>query len=276
MPEFAKVVAAVILLGGCASSVSDRYASTETAASSAQSPSEAASAPETAQAVLPASDRGTDSRVSGQTENDADPSATNALQQVAAHISQSGTPGAATYRIGPQDVIEVSVFMVPELSRTVQISDAGAANLPLIGEVPVAGKTGREVEQDITRLLKAKYLQKPQVSVFVKEYNSQRITVEGAVRRPGVFPIQGGMSLLQAVATAQGMEEISDNTVLVFRNSDGQRKAARFDISEIRSGEAPDPELVAGDVVVAGTSTIKKGFNGFIKVLPIAGLFTLL
>jgi polysaccharide export outer membrane protein len=72
------------------------------------------------------------------------------------------------------------------------------------------------------------------------------------------------------------MEEISDNTVLVFRNSDGQRKAARFDISEIRSGEAPDPELVAGDVVVAGTSTIKKGFNGFIKVLPIAGLFTLL
>ena len=267
MPEFAKVVAAVILIGGCASSVSDRYAATETAASASQSPDEAASDPENAQPVLLTSNR---------PQSDADPSATNALQRVAAHMSQSGTPGAAAYRIGPQDVIQVSVFMVPELSRTVQISDAGAANLPLIGEVPVAGKTGREVEQDITRLLKAKYLQKPQVSVFVKEYNSQRITVEGAVKHPGVFPIQGGMSLLQAVATAQGMDEISDNTVLVFRNSDGQRKAARFDISEIRSGEAPDPELVAGDVVVAGTSSIKKSFNGFMKVLPIAGLFTLL
>lgn len=276
MPEFAKVVAAVILMGGCASSVSDRYTSTETAASAPESPGEAASVLESAPAVLPKSSRAADLRGSRQPENDADPSATNALQRVAAHMSQSGTPGAAAYRIGPQDVIEVSVFMVPELSRTVQISDAGAANLPLIGEVPVAGKTGREVEQDITRLLKAKYLQKPQVSVFVKEYNSQRVTVEGAVKRPGVFPIQGGMSLLQAVATAQGMDEISDNTVLVFRNSDGQRKAARFDILEIRSGEAPDPELIAGDVVVAGTSSIKKSFNGFMKVLPIAGLFTLL
>ena len=265
-----------MLFRSCASSVSDRFASTETAASTPQSPNEAESAPESAQAVLSTSDRAADSRVSRQPENDADPSATNALHRVAAHISQTGTPGAVAYRIGPQDVIEVSVFMVPELSRTVQISDAGAANLPLIGEVPVAGKTGREVEQDITRLLKAKYLQKPQVSVFIKEYNSQRITVEGAVKRPGVFPIQGSMSLLQAVATAQGVDEISDNTVLVFRNSDGQRKAARFDISEIRSGDAPDPELVAGDVVVAGTSSIKKSFNGFMKVLPIAGLFTLL
>jgi polysaccharide export outer membrane protein len=275
MPEFAKVVAAVILIGGCASSVSDRYAATETAASAPQSPGEAASVPESAPAVLSTSSRAADLRQSREPENDAEPSTTNGLQRVA-HISQPGTPGAAAYRIGPQDVIEVSVFMVPELSRTVQISDAGAANLPLIGEVPVAGKTGREVEQDITRLLKAKYLQKPQVSVFVKEYNSQRITVEGAVKRPGVFPIQGGMSLLQAVATAQGMEEISDDTVLVFRNTDGQRKAARFNISEIRSGEAPDPELLAGDVVVAGTSSIKKSFNGFMKVLPIAGLFTLL
>ena len=149
-------------------------------------------------------------------------------------------------------------------------------NLPLVGEVGAAGKTAREVERELTKSLGAKYLQKPQVTIFIKEYNSQRITIEGAVNRPGVFPIQGGMSLLQAVAMAQGLKDISDNTVLVFRRSKGERKAARFDVSDIRTGDAEDPQLMAGDIVVAGKSTLKEGFNGFLKALPITGLFALL
>jgi polysaccharide export outer membrane protein len=191
-------------------------------------------------------------------------------------MSAVGTPGAAAYKIGPQDVIEVSVFKVPELSKAVQVSEAGTINLPLVGEVVAAGKTARQTEKELTKLLGAKYLQNPQVTVFVKEYNSQRITIEGAVNRPGVFPIQGRMSLLQAVAMAQGLEDASDNTVLVFRGENGERKAARFDVSEIRTGDAEDPQLVAGDVVVAGTSALKKGFNSFLKALPITGLFALL
>lgn len=204
------------------------------------------------------------------------PATTDSLQSSAAAIAAVTTPGAAAYKIGPQDVIEISVFKVPELSKASQVSEAGTVNLPLVGEVVVAGKTAREFEKDLTRQLGTKYLQKPQVTVFVKEYNSQRITVEGAVKKPGVLPIQGTMSLLQAVALSQGLEEMSDDTVLVFRNSNGVRKAARFDVSDIRTGAADDPQLLAGDVVVAGTSTLKKNFNGFLKVLPVAGLFALL
>ncbi len=204
------------------------------------------------------------------------PGATNSLQEAAASISAVGTPGSSAYKIGPQDVVEISVFKVSELSKSVQVSEAGSVNLPLVGEVSIAGMTAREFERDLTTRLGKKYLQNPQVSVFIKEYNSQRITIDGAVRKPGVFPIQGSVTLLQAVALAQGLDDVSDNTVLVFRRTSGQRKAARFDVSEIRSGDAADPQLAAGDVLIAGTSELKKGFNGFLKALPITGLFTLL
>jgi polysaccharide export outer membrane protein len=204
------------------------------------------------------------------------PATTDSLQASMAAIAAVSTPGAASYKIGPQDVIEISVFKVPELSKAAQVSEAGTVNLPLIGEVNVSGKTAREFEKQLTQQLGARYLQNPQVTVFVKEYNSQRITVEGAVKRPGVLPIQGSMSLLQAVAMSQGLEEMSDDTVLVFRNSNGVRKAARFDVSDIRTGAAEDPQLMAGDVVVAGTSALKKNFNSFLKILPVAGLFTFL
>ena len=100
--------------------------------------------------------------------------------------------------------MDVSVFKVPELSKSVQVADTGTINLPLVGEVPAAGKTAQEVEQDLTKKLGAKYLQNPQVTVFVKEYNSQRVTIEGAVKKPGVYPVRGKTSLLQFIAMAEG------------------------------------------------------------------------
>ena len=70
------------------------------------------------------------------------------------------------------DVLDISVFQVPELTKSVQVADTGTINLPLIGEVVVAGKTAQQVERDLTTKLGAKYLQNPQVTVYVKEYNS--------------------------------------------------------------------------------------------------------
>lgn len=190
--------------------------------------------------------------------------------QLAASISAVNSAGSAAYRIGPQDVLEVTVFKVSELSKTVQVSEAGTINFPLVGDVNAAGRTPREVERDLTAQLGSKYLQNPQVTIYVKEFNSQRVTLEGAVKKPGVFPIQGRLSLLQAIALAQGLESASDNTVLVFRETEGKRSAARFDISDIRSGSAEDPRLQAGDVVVAGTSAIKEGLNNILKIVPLA------
>ncbi|MBL8564360.1 MAG: polysaccharide export protein [Hyphomicrobiaceae bacterium] len=198
------------------------------------------------------------------------------VKATAASLTAVAQPGNAAYKIGPFDVLDVSVFKVPELSKTVQVSDAGTVNLPLVGEMVAGGRTAREVEQELTKTLGDKYLQKPQVTVLVKEYNSQRVTLEGAVKKPGVFPIQGRLTLLQALATAQGLDPSADSTVVIFRDQDGKRAAARFDVSEVRSGAVADPQLQAGDVVVAGSSALKEAWNNFLRALPIASAFALL
>ena len=192
-----------------------------------------------------------------------------------AAITTVSTPGSVAYKIGPQDVVEISVFKVAELSKTAQVTEAGTISFPLLGDVAAAGKTARELEKEMAVLLGEKYLQKPQVSVIVKEFNSQRVTVEGAVKKPGVFPIQGSVSLLQAVAMAQGLDVLSDNTVVVVRTIDGKRAAARFDVSDIRDGTAQDPQLQAGDILVAGTSALKEGLN-FLKAMPLTSAFAFL
>jgi polysaccharide export outer membrane protein len=177
------------------------------------------------------------------------------------------------YKIGPQDVLEVSVFKVPELTRTVQVADTGTVNLPLVGEITVAGRSPKDVEQELTKKLGAKYLQSPQVSVSMKEYNSQRVTVDGAVKKPGIIPYRNSLSLLQVIAMADGLDANSDSTVVIFRDEKGERQAARFDIGDIRSGAAKDPAIQPGDTVVVGSSAAKEAFNNVLKVLPLAGLF---
>jgi len=197
-------------------------------------------------------------------------------RKAAQKLTSVSKPGSTAYKIGPQDVLDISVFKVAELSKTVQVSDTGTINLPLVGETPTAGKTAREIERDLTKKWGAKYLQSPQVTVFVKEYNSQRITVEGAVKKPGVFPIKGRMTLLQAIATAQGLDETSSSTVIVFREKQGKRAAAKFEITDIRNGNAVDPKLKAGDVVIVGKSAMKATFNTMLKVLRFTSVFALL
>lgn len=191
-------------------------------------------------------------------------------------LTASATPGGHGYRIGPADMIEVSVFKVPELQRSVQVSEAGSVNLPLVGEITVANRTAQEVERDLAARLGKKYLKDPQVTVIVREFNSQRITLEGAFRNPAVIPLRGKTTLMQVVSLGGGLTEIADFTVVVFRTEKGQRAAAKFDISAIRNGTAPDPVLMAGDVVHAPTSATKETLNMVLKVLPLATVFALL
>ncbi len=194
-----------------------------------------------------------------------------------AALTSVANPGSKAYKIGPLDVIEISVFKVPELSKSVQLSEAGTMNYPLVGEINVAGKTAREVEQKLTKTLGDKYLQNPQVTVFVKEHNSQRITIEGTVKKPGVYPIKGGMSLLQALAVAQGLDtSISDDTLVVFRKAEGKRSAARFSMADLRSGKVSDPELQAGDVIVANPSAVKQSFDFILKALRLTSVFAVI
>lgn len=191
--------------------------------------------------------------------------------EVACKLTAGATPGNSAYRIGPLDILDVSVFEVPDLSKTVQVSGNGNINYPLIGEIPVAGRTTRELERDLAERLGDKYLRSPQVTVLVREYNSQRLTVEGSVKNSGVYAMEGRTSLVQAIAMAGGIDStIGSGDVVVFRTINGTRSVARFDIDAIKKGDTEDPQLQPGDVVVADTSTTKVTLHNILSVLPLA------
>jgi polysaccharide biosynthesis/export protein len=111
------------------------------------------------------------------------------------------------YRIGTEDLIDISVFEVPELSRTVRVSAAGEISLPLIGAVKVAGQSPLELERSLTGLLRESYVKDPQVTVFLREFHSDPVSVVGAVKMPGLYHIQTTKSLIEVLAMAQGFTE---------------------------------------------------------------------
>jgi polysaccharide biosynthesis/export protein len=189
--------------------------------------------------------------------------------QASGALSATSTAGNSGYLVGPTDILEISVFKVPELSKSVQVADTGTINLPLVGAVQASGKTASEIEKDLTRQLGAKYLKSPQVTVYVKDHNSQRVTIEGAVKSPGMFPIRGTLSLVQLLASAGGVDrDLYSKDVTVFRTVDGNRTSREFDIDAIREGKADDPQLRQGDLVVVDTSAAKSALQNTLKIVP--------
>jgi polysaccharide export outer membrane protein len=195
-----------------------------------------------------------------------------ALARVASEHLAASTPGNAGYLVGPQDVLDVTVYQAPDLTKTVQVAEDGAINLPLLGQVSAAGKSPSRLEKEIQGRLNARYMKSAQVTVFVKEYNSQRVTVEGSVKNPGVFPLRGDETLMQVIAKSGGLDrERASSDVVIFRTADGVRTATRFDISAIHGGSEQDPRVLPGDVIVVADSTAKTGLSLFLRVLPVAG-----
>lgn len=186
-----------------------------------------------------------------------DPAAESAVQQ-------------QDYRIGPLDTLEISVFQVENLKQSLQVDAAGQIDFPLIGEMSAVSKTPRQLADEISAKLGERYLQSPQVSVFVKQSVSQRFTVEGSVRNPGVFPIVGRMTLLQAIATAQGADrEANVKAVVVFRTVNRQRMAATVNLNEVRTGRLGDPQIYPGDVIVVSVSKSRRALQDIVGFTPL-------
>jgi polysaccharide export outer membrane protein len=181
------------------------------------------------------------------------------------------------YRIGVGDKLEVRVFQVADLSfEELLVDTSGNINLPLIGAVRSAGRTAGEMSADIAARLAAQYLRDPQVTVTVKEAASQKITVDGAVTKPGVYEMRGSTSLLQAIAMAEGPTRVADLTkVAVFRSIDGRRSVAVFDLSAIRQGRASDPQVLGDDVIVMDTSRLNSALREVVGALPALGAFAI-
>ena len=172
---------------------------------------------------------------------------------------------AGEYRIGPLDMLEINVSQVQEMSKPYQVDPGGKILLPLVGQLQAAGRTPGELSQDIATALKKKYMKDPQVLVSLKEAQGQKITIDGAVLQPGIYPLAGPTTLMQAVSMAKGADPKFANVkrVAIFRTVNGERRSAFYDLSQIRAGKAPDPAVYGTDIVIVDESGSKSFFNNF-------------
>jgi polysaccharide export outer membrane protein len=198
-----------------------------------------------------------------------------AAQPVDLQITNISSAPQPEYTIGVGDKLSVRVFQVPDLSFDQLVVDtSGDIQMPLIGAVRATGQTAGQLSTQIAERLSAQYLRNPQVTVTVTEAASQKITVDGAVTKPGVYEMRGSTSLLQAVAMAEGPTAVADLTqVAVFRTISGQRSVALFDLQAIRQGRAEDPAVLGDDVIVVDTSRTSAAMRGIISAIPALAIF---
>lgn len=156
----------------------------------------------------------------------------------------------ASLVLGAGDVIEVKVYREPELDGVYRVNAVGALEFPLVGKVVLKGKNADDVAREIRARLADGYLKDPQVTVFVREYNSKKIHVLGQVVRAGTFPYEPRMSIIQAITNAGGFTKLaSTNAVKVTRVADGTEQSFELPVGDIGSGKAPNFELWPGDII---------------------------
>ena len=141
---------------------------------------------------------------------------------------------SSDYIIGPKDLLEIKVFGQDELDTTVRVSEDGKITMSLLGEVDVQGLTKSGVERKLAQLLGEKYLQNPQVTVFIKEYQSNRVSVLGAVNNPGYYEILGRQTILQVISQAGGMtEDAGEEIIVIRRQGDGSNTAVKIPVEDL-------------------------------------------
>lgn len=178
------------------------------------------------------------------------------------------------YKIAPMDTLTIKVFKADDLSGDYSVDLAGHISLPLIGQVEAADLTTAQLDEKLTQLLGAKYYEHPDVSVAIKESTAHVVTIDGAVGQAGQYAVSGPITLIQAVALAHGTsDDANARRVAVFRTIDGQRQAAAFDLTAIRRGEADDPKIYPGDIVVVDGSNIKAVQKQIFQSFPLLAIF---
>lgn len=178
------------------------------------------------------------------------------------------------YQISPLDTLSVSVFQVADLSRDYEVDLTGHISVPLLGRIKAVDMTMSQLDEKLTALLGEKYLQSPDVSIGLKSSSARVVTVDGAVTSPGVFPVNRQMTLLQVIAMAKGVNgDANPRRVAIFRQIKGQRMAAAFDLTSIRRGNAEDPPIYSGDIVVVDGSSIRALQREILSAIPLLSVF---
>lgn len=166
-------------------------------------------------------------------------------------ITEVPPPATDHTTLGPGDVLTVSVYGEEALSGDHRVAQDGTISFPLIGRVEVTGLEPTEIADRIQRELRERqYLKDPNVSIYVIEYSSKRISVVGAVTNPGTFPLQPGMTVVQAISKAGGFTALADrNGTAVTRKANGQSVRYRVPVDRVANGQAEDIEVAAGDII---------------------------
>ena len=166
------------------------------------------------------------------------------------------------YRIGPKDLLEITVFGLPELNQTVRVSEDGSITMSILGRVEVSGLTAQELEKKLASILDKQYTKEARVTVFIKEY--QKISVIGAVGKPGMYELVGPTTLLQVIAQAGGLTAQAMNELFVYRlGKDGKQTTITIKVEELMINGNPDLniQLLPKDVV---TVPIDQMLNVFV------------
>ena len=189
--------------------------------------------------------------------------------RTATTASHTGTPAATTtgtpatpsdpravddanaYQIGPEDVLDISVWKNPELSRTVPVRPDGKVSLPLVNDIQAAGLTPTDLREQVSTKL-AEYIPAPEVSVMVREVHSRKVAVIGAVKTPGRFELKSPMTVLEVIALAQGFTDFaSRDRIVVLRQNGATTTRLPFNYRRIADGAEQDNFFVRpGDIIV--------------------------
>lgn len=156
------------------------------------------------------------------------------------------------YQIGPKDLLEINVFELKELNTTVRVSEDGSITLPLLGEIQVTGLTKTQLEKKLCELLEEKYLNDAQVTIFIKEYQSKRVSVLGAVKTPGTYELVGRKTLLQIISQAGGLTNDAGDKIFVLRQyRNGETASLKIEVDELILNGNPkfNIPLQPGDII---------------------------
>jgi polysaccharide export outer membrane protein len=196
-------------------------------------------------------------------------------------VADFGAPDTQTaqlldedYQIAPLDTLKVNVFQVEDLSGEYEVDLTGHIAMPLVGNVRAVDMTTNELQAALEAKLGESYLRDPDVTVGISKSAGSNITLDGSVRNPGLYPVNGRITLIQAIAMANGTDtSANERRVAVFRQIDGQRIAAAFDLIDIRRGEAQDPVIYRGDIIIVDGSKTREAFREVLQSMPLVNVF---
>ena len=160
--------------------------------------------------------------------------------------ASSSTPKAhdASYVIGNSDVLAITVWKEPDVSRSIPVRPDGKISLPLVGEIQAAGRTPLQLEEEIAAKLQT-YINKPDVTVIVQEINSEKFNILGRVIKPGSYPLSGAATVLDAIATAGGFQDFAkQKSIYILRsNPAGGQSRMTFNYKDVIKGKHPEQNI---------------------------------